>query len=65
MKRNRKQDKKIALHHETLRTLSAPALRGAGGGKEPVVGSGTWEGCLLSDYAAIFGVSTTGIICPA
>jgi hypothetical protein len=58
MKRNGKQSKKVTLNHETLRNLSAPQLRDVNGGRISGVA------CYLSDLSALYGVSTTGVICP-
>jgi hypothetical protein len=58
MKRGKKDEKNIKLTRETVRNLSRNELDGVHGGL------GSSAKCLLSDYAALFGVSTTGLICP-
>jgi hypothetical protein len=57
MKRNGKS-KKVTLNHETLRNLSTPELRDVNGGRVSGVA------CYASDLTALYGISTTGFICP-
>jgi hypothetical protein len=58
MKREGKESKKIKLTRETLKNLSKGDLTRVNGGARSGVA------CYASDLSALFGVTTTGGICP-
>jgi hypothetical protein len=53
-----KPSKKMSLHAETVRNLTPDELTAVNGAE------GSSAKCLLSDYSALFGVSTTAFVCP-